>query len=142
MCTYLVLDDKLGSDVLRRLFRWFRCDRRSLYDSERFTDTGADFDFVLWIENMNHFRMVHPNEKLSPALHCVQVQVGEVGINCAQTEVIRYGLYLSRFSQTAPSCTLVSISMECTVLDSLVIEWLFGVVEFAELFKSARRSDG
>lgn len=45
--TYLDLDDKLGSDVFRRLLRWFRCDRRSLYDSERFTDTGADLDFVL-----------------------------------------------------------------------------------------------
>lgn len=52
--TYLDLDDKLGSDVFRRLLRWFRCDRRSLYDSERFTDTGADFDFVLHEkENVN-----------------------------------------------------------------------------------------
>lgn len=47
-CTYLDFDDKLGSDIFRRLFRWFLLwDSRSLYDSERFTDTGADFDFVL-----------------------------------------------------------------------------------------------
>lgn len=48
--TYLDLDDKLGSDIFRRLFRWFRLwDSRSLYDSERFTDTGADLDLVLQI---------------------------------------------------------------------------------------------
>lgn len=45
--TYFVFDDKLGSDVFRRLFRLRLCDNRSLYDSDRFTDTGADFDFVL-----------------------------------------------------------------------------------------------
>lgn len=44
--TYFVFD-KLGSDVFLRLFLFRLCDNRSLYDSERFTDTGADFDFEL-----------------------------------------------------------------------------------------------
>lgn len=51
--TYFDFDVKLGSDVFRRFFRLFRvCDRRSLYDSERFTDTGADFDFALQIKRI------------------------------------------------------------------------------------------
>lgn len=46
--TYLDFDDKLGSDIFRRLFRWLRlCVKRSLYDSDRFTETGADLDFAL-----------------------------------------------------------------------------------------------
>lgn len=48
--THFVFDDKLGSDVFRRLLRLFLlCDNRSLYDSDRFTETGADLDFVLKI---------------------------------------------------------------------------------------------
>lgn len=46
MDTHFVFD-RLGSDVFRRLFRLRRCDNLSLYDSERFTDTGADLDFEL-----------------------------------------------------------------------------------------------
>lgn len=40
--THLVLD-KLGSDVFRR-FLERACVNVSLYDSERFTETGADFE--------------------------------------------------------------------------------------------------
>lgn len=48
--TYLDFDDKLGSDIFRRFLRWLRvCVKRSLYDSDRFTETGADFDFALCV---------------------------------------------------------------------------------------------
>lgn len=52
--TYFVTFDKLGSDVFRRLSRFLLCDNRSLYDSDRLTDTGADFDFELE-KNKNTF---------------------------------------------------------------------------------------
>lgn len=43
--TYVVFV-RLGSDVFRRVFLVFFCDR-SLYDSDRLTDTGADLDLTL-----------------------------------------------------------------------------------------------
>lgn len=45
--TYIVFDDKLGSDVFLRLLRFLFCDNLSLNDSERLTETGADFALTL-----------------------------------------------------------------------------------------------
>lgn len=55
--------------------------------------------------------------------------------------------HLSRLSRlSAPSCMLVSLSMECDVFNSFgwwwVGWWLLCMVELSELFGSRRRSDG
>lgn len=47
--TYIVFDDKLGSDVFLRLLRFLFCDNLSLNDSERLTETGADFALTLTV---------------------------------------------------------------------------------------------
>lgn len=73
--TYLDFDDKLGSDIFRRLFRWFRLwERRSLYDSERFTDTGADLDFVLWKSNRKKRKRISINKFHDILYRCMTLQ--------------------------------------------------------------------
>lgn len=47
--TYIVFDDKLGSDVFLRLLLFLFCDNLSLNDSERLTETGADFALTLTV---------------------------------------------------------------------------------------------
>lgn len=100
-CTYLDLDDKLGSDIFRRLFRWFLlCDKRSLYDSERFTDTGADFDLVLektkmYIRVIQCSSMTSLHERLATTENALYL-IGDKKGKGAQTRN-----YLSRFSLTA-----------------------------------------
>lgn len=56
--TYIVFDDKLGSDVFLRLLRFLFCDNLSLNDSERLTETGADFALTLDEPKTNYKKII------------------------------------------------------------------------------------
>lgn len=170
LSTYLDFDDKLGSDIFRRLFRWLRlCDKRSLYDSDRFTETGADFDLALcvwmtikrqiklnqsgnvrviecWWIHSEGFSHVHQNPIKIAIKICFFFLVSSANeranVKFIEFRASKYKNTHQSWLSWSASGTLVSLSMECVVFKSFAFACVLCAEALSELFVSDRRSDG